>query len=172
MSYYDIDDLGLSSRHKRLPDEIGFELLNKIEVKKRINNSEDPIDISIDKWDRICKAIKYLSNDNQPHFYYKSIYECIGCETCALCLTSINQYLSTHKELTYESDKCSICPLKGIEACVVKNSTFRRIENILESGYYEVESYNKGKTEEDITNDFNKLLSLSEIMLENLKKLK
>ena len=172
MSYYEIEDLELINQHFPLPIEIKSQILTEEEVNNRIKKKENPIKISILKWERLYNALIFISNKSAPNYYYKDLYNQIGFKTCALCLTSINKAERQKIELIYDSDKCSLCPLTKIESCTSNNSVFRNIESILRLGYLYLESLYTSKSNEVIKDEHSNLILLTQKMIENLKELK
>lgn len=173
MGYYDSEFNEAESDYARLhrwplPEEYAHLILTREQVEERLSAGEDPIDLSLEKWERIYQVYKNFSKDLLPYKYYYSLYKRIGYETCALCLDSTNKYIQQFGPILYHNDKCKVCALAVVERCTAAGSTYLAIDHLLfdETGIERTPF--KSEYEEK-----NKLLGeLLETMIENIKSLK
>ena len=155
-------------------------LLTEDAVNERLSKGENPVDLSIDKWNRIEKAYKFVIGQNDaPDFFvpsrFSQIAEFIGARTCALCLSSVNKH-SAEKGFSpkYRSDKCAYCPLNAIDCCYNTGSAFSRVRFLLTAEWPYQEEHEQG-LDEIITDQPRRIEVLGAeiaLMCKNLKSLK
>lgn len=88
-------------------------IMPREEMLKKLDDGEDPLDISIEKWERLIKWMK-LNPDEYPdsQWYHAS--------TCALC--------EVH-HVMYCDDSYSTCVLDKVDCCYDKNSTWEQFDD-------------------------------------------
>ncbi len=148
-------------------------LMSEDEVERRLSEKEDPVLLSIEKWERFYKMFQVVSKKNDPEYFYGDLIGYIGYRTCALCLSSIKKYELQYGTQEYKEDRCTMCPYKQIDWCLDGSSSFKQIE-------YFINGYIPDDINEKLNIDF-KFLSTSERknlidsailkMIESLKKL-
>ena len=117
--------------HKPLPEETISILYSINDVHKALDAGEDPVEISIKKWQKFLEVYNHISEYKNPYLYYGDIHKLIGYKTCSLCIISIRKFESEHGIRKYKEDKCTVCPLSKIDRCIDENSTFAQIDDIL-----------------------------------------
>ena len=173
MGYYDSEFNEAESDYARLhrwplPEEFQARLLKKEDVEKRLADGEDPVDLSIEKWKRIIEVYQKFSEDLLPYKYYYGLYEQIGYDTCALCLSSTQLFIQRHGRLEYQNDKCRVCRLADVERCTSKGSTYLEIDHLLyEETGVERTPFKSGYEDKNVT-----LGKLLHKMLANIESLK
>lgn len=130
MPYWDEDPYKIVT-HLPLSSDIVSIMYTDIDVLDKLAQGEDPIQISIDKWERILQVYTIISELKHPYAHYDEIINFIGYKTCALCIVSIRKFEELHDEQKFKEDKCSVCPLSKIERCIDESSTFSKIEKLL-----------------------------------------
>ncbi|MBN1500787.1 MAG: hypothetical protein JW982_11555 [Spirochaetes bacterium] len=124
----EINDQFKQNYEKEFSSELKSLLLNEDFIDKQLMNNEDPVELSIRKWDKIYHVFKIISDELFPYMYYGSFIKFIGYKTCALCISSSKKYAALRGEVKYQEDKCKVCPLAEIERCIDKDSTYLKIE--------------------------------------------
>lgn len=151
-----------------LPEPAKKLLLSAEEVHKRLGNGEDPVALSLEKWEGIQKIHELIANTPNPHKYYSRLLDHIGIKNCALCVVSIHTFKRNNGTMKSAGDKCTVCPLAKIEPCTKPGSAYRQVEALLEEGsahFFE-------EMPADEAREFHEKLGLAiNAMLNNLKKL-
>jgi hypothetical protein len=148
-----------------LPEQISAHLMTPDEVEARLDQGENPFALSLEKWQRIEKAILEIIEEPAPLTYLESLRTYIGYKTCALCLESLGTYKIEGKEIHTGSDKCRVCALAKIDQCTVQGSQFGQIDEIMNKSPLEV-------PEEMVTERIEMLLKSVRKMIKNLGELK
>lgn len=173
MSYFEEDDLNIwTENHFSIPASLKEKLLYKEDILSKLDDSQNPIDLSIQKWEMVLEIVEFVSEKGSPYFYYKDIYQYIGFETCALCLVSTRKFIEKFGSVKYAEDKCRVCPLAKIDRCTEESSTFEIIADILFKGFSYLESRSETLGEEDLQNNHLLLIPYIKKMISNLTFLK
>jgi len=154
--------------HFPLPENTKKLLLKADYINGQLNSGKDAINLSLEKWRAIAKIYDFLKEKQAPEKYYKEIYEQIGYKTCALCITSIEEYTKTKGEIKFKTDKCSVCALAKIDACPDDNSAYKKIEQILN---IQNDRINNAEATKLFADDFVQLGQSIEKMIANLESL-
>ncbi|MCP4137024.1 MAG: hypothetical protein GY754_39010 [bacterium] len=134
MSYLHTDnDLLQNHFVHKTPDKITRILYTESDVENRLDEGHSPLDISIEKWERILEAYEYISTRYSPTGFYKDLLSGLGHGTCALCVDSLARYEKEYGSAECNSDKCSMCPLSVKETCAHRNSTYAAIKDFLDT---------------------------------------
>jgi hypothetical protein len=148
-----------------LPVKAKVLLPNADDIKEGLDKGEDPVILSINKWENIFRAYEIISSFPSPYKYYHELFYGIGYETCALCLNSIEKYKNQFGVVKYKSDKCKVCALAKVDPCPAPQSSYKIIENILGEDPIEMSILSRDKI-----NSLHKLLGDKiNKMVENLK---
>lgn len=134
MPYWDEAPYKIVTNFPLPPDVISI-MYTDNDITRRLDNNEDPVLLSIEKWERILRVYSIISELRHPYAHYSEIYKFIGYRTCALCIVSIRNFEKMHGPQRYKEDKCSVCPLAQIERCIDETSAFHKIESILEYSF-------------------------------------
>jgi len=130
--FHKVDDEDKIILVQKLPEAMVSQLMDEEEVENRIVK-EDPLSLSIDKWNRIYSMIIDVNKLKEiPTIYYSTIEPYIGYKTCALCITSIAKFKELYGPLQSRESKCSLCPLKVVDCCLDEGSSYNKIEKLLE----------------------------------------
>ena len=127
-----------------IPQPINSPTLKKIlltpeYVLERLEEGGDPIQLSIDKWEKIKEAYNFIAHEGFKSFYYGDIYHLSGANTCALCIIAKKEYEKECGSQKNQGDKCIKCILSEIEPCYDINSVYSNITYLL--GYRLPEYY-------------------------------
>ena len=145
-----------------LPKEHIF-LKGKV-INARLYKGESPIDLSIEKWKIILKALNWVSSRELPHKYIHNFLEdnVLGQNSCALCKTSKKKYIDTIGDIKYQDDKCKVCPLSKVDQCTRKESSY----DLIEFSFYKCgEESNNEESMLELSSAIKKMIA----NLENLK---
>jgi len=134
------------------------------EIREKLRNGQDPVEVSIYKWEKIIHAIEVRSKKDTLTYnaFITQWRSFCGYETCALCLDSISRLHKTKANISSKTEKCSVCSLAKIDRCIDEDSTFKQIENHFQTPF---NRDNKDKFTEV-------LLLLLNKMVQNLASLK
>ncbi|HON78806.1 MAG TPA: hypothetical protein PK544_09970 [Spirochaetota bacterium] len=127
-----------------IPQRIDSPALRKIlltpeYILEKLEKGGDPIQLSIDKWEKIKEAYNFIAHDGFKRAYYGYIYHLSGANTCALCIVAKKEYEKECGFQKYQGDKCIKCVLSTIEPCYDINSVYSNITYLL--GYRLPEYY-------------------------------
>jgi hypothetical protein len=141
--------------------------MTESEVNRRLEHNENPLLLSIEKWERISSVYKTISAYLTPYKYYNNFSKFIGYKTCALCISSKEKYISIYREYKYQEDKCKVCELAKIDRCIDEQSCYNNIVNLFEFAPHDFGKYTE-KDFEQIHTDINTQITK---MILNLKKI-
>lgn len=145
------------------------DLLGAEQVKKKLEEGADPLELSLEKWLRIKDFIQATMWTE----YFKGVYEHIGFNTCALCLAAHKKAKSELGELKFAEEKCRFCALAKINGCLQPGSVYRQIESFLFESQFDPESTGPGEEKrEKQQKDLQKFLDLIDQMIANLNLVK
>lgn len=91
MSYYDSSDNDIILRNPLSSAEIEI-CMSSDEVKNRLFNNENPILLSIEKWERVHRLFKIISFKKNPEFFFGELKNLLSYKTCALCIDSLKRH--------------------------------------------------------------------------------
>ena len=146
-----------------LSEELRSRLLSPEQVALALDRGENPISLSIQKWEALQSVIEELGKNVMPHSYYAALQDHIGMDTCALCSTSKNTLIAEKGVVKAANERCNYCPFSRIDQCTRESSIFAAIERILLRGSTSIPS---PATEKQLQSQ---LEALTEKMIVNLK---
>ena len=112
-------------------------LFRELDIKAALGFGKDPIELSIQKWQKIKKVVE----DRPTLGTVMGLSDYIGYKSCALCLRSIEIFKAANGDLLKDSSKCTVCPLAAIESCVAENSAYSQIDKaVIAATYASVEA--------------------------------
>tara|TARA_Y100000310_G_scaffold132528_1_gene131536 strand:- start:1002 stop:1400 length:399 start_codon:yes stop_codon:yes gene_type:complete len=107
--------------------------MTEIECRDRISNDEIPLELSIEKWERIKQWLETFGLTNVGQLKVKAItFDDYSSKTCALCHT-YTQWI-TSQYIGEDEKDCENCPVTittGMEGC--ENTPFNKFEYAVES---------------------------------------
>jgi len=119
-----------------LPETIKKKFLTGRDVAAALAEGENPIDVTLLKWQRLNEILEYILKKSKPEKYLINFKDKMGNDTSALCIASIKKYSALYGEIQRRDDKCTVCPLAKIERCIDRDSTYYNIDKTLHK-YYE-----------------------------------
>ena len=132
MSYGDVDQFDVSRNTRYLlPLELDKKLYTADQISEMLARGRDPLELSIDKWERLAEVLNILYKKTSPEKYLHNLQDRIGYKTCALCIASIEKYTTLHGKIKVKEDKCSVCPLARVDRCIDSKSAYMGIERII-----------------------------------------
>jgi hypothetical protein len=147
-----------------LPNEMIAALMTPAEVHERLNAGQDPAQLGLEKWQRIAALIARLCKEPMPLGYLNSLKAHIGYSTCGLCISALAAMTAQGMKQRSSSDKCTYCRLATIDQCTSQGSNFEVFESLISLSPLDVPKATE-------TDRLNKLASLAEHMILNLRKL-
>ena len=148
-------------------------LLTPEYINKKMDEGSDPVELSIEKWEKIRQAYEFIATEGFKFFYYGIIYHYCRSDTCALCIMALREYKKEFGVQKYHGDKCIKCPLSSIEPCYEINSVYSNITYLL--GYrppeYQVPQPVLQVDDMDEKEIFSMLGQNIDLMIERLKRL-
>lgn len=86
-------------------------IMTREEMLKKLDDGEDPLDISIEKWERLIKWMKLNPNEYLDNSWFHA-------GTCALCeVYQVRKY------------GCSKCVIGVTDCCLNENSTWEQFDD-------------------------------------------
>ncbi len=107
--------------------EVSAEPMTGEEMRRRLGDGEDALDLSLEKWRRILRR---STGDEGVRELVGRGHVYLGEASCALCETATRRHREEKGSgFTSHAGKCDFCPLARLEACGASNSAYMRLRN-------------------------------------------
>lgn len=119
---------------KNLRKPLPVRFLEPDEVRRRLEAGEDPVTLSLDKWQRILTFTRWLVPMPKSARYYSPelTSDRLGATSCALCLVATKKHYAEVGPTRTREDKCQCCPLSGTNQCTKPESLFARFQRSID----------------------------------------